>query len=148
MLISFYENSNASIETQALYGVVLTFGIIPVTLMTLWIRFFSSRLLTSVNSETAWNYRTNVSKTNWWLYGIKRLNLTQLANCVYIIGDDFILMYLGNRISWLVWEKVSFIGVFWFLLLLLPSLLRNTSLPLVPDDTIAWEILQREHVPH
>ena len=51
--LTSYIQTNASIETQALYGVVLTFGIIPVTLMTLWSRFFSSRWLTSVNSETA-----------------------------------------------------------------------------------------------
>ena len=48
-----YIQINASSEIQALYGVVLTFGLIPVTLMILWTRFFSSRWLTKVKSETA-----------------------------------------------------------------------------------------------
>jgi hypothetical protein len=46
-----YIQINASSEVQALYGVVLTFGVIPVTLMILWTRFFSSRWLTIVESE-------------------------------------------------------------------------------------------------
>jgi membrane protease YdiL (CAAX protease family) len=48
-----YIQINASSEIQALYGVVLTFGFIPVALMILWTRFFSSRWLTSVESKTA-----------------------------------------------------------------------------------------------
>ena len=47
--LTSYIQTNASTEIQALYGVVLTFGVIPVTLMILWTRFFSSRWLTKVS---------------------------------------------------------------------------------------------------
>ena len=40
-----YMQSRASIEMQALYGVIFSLGIIPTTLMILWTRFFSSRWL-------------------------------------------------------------------------------------------------------
>ncbi len=40
-----YLQARASIEVQALYGVILSFGVVPVTLMILWTRFFTSRWL-------------------------------------------------------------------------------------------------------
>jgi membrane protease YdiL (CAAX protease family) len=40
-----YLQSRASIEMQALYGVILSFGVVPTTLMILWTRFLSSRWL-------------------------------------------------------------------------------------------------------
>ena len=40
-----YMQSRASIEIQALYGVIFSFGILPVTLMILWARFYSSKWL-------------------------------------------------------------------------------------------------------
>jgi membrane protease YdiL (CAAX protease family) len=40
-----YMQSRASIEIQALYGIVFSLGVVPVTLMILWTRFFSSRWL-------------------------------------------------------------------------------------------------------
>jgi membrane protease YdiL (CAAX protease family) len=40
-----YLQSRASIEVQALYGVILSFGVVPTTLMILWTGFFSSRWL-------------------------------------------------------------------------------------------------------
>lgn len=40
-----YMQSSASSEVQVLYGVVFSFGIVPVTLMILWSRFFSSKWL-------------------------------------------------------------------------------------------------------
>jgi membrane protease YdiL (CAAX protease family) len=40
-----YMQSKASIEMQALYGVIFSLGIVPTTLMILWTRFFSSRWL-------------------------------------------------------------------------------------------------------
>jgi len=42
-----YMQSRASIETQVLYGVVFSLGILPTTLMILWTRFFVSRWLPS-----------------------------------------------------------------------------------------------------
>ena len=45
-----YIQNRASIEIQALYGVIFSLGVIPVTIMILWTRFFSSRWL-SVESE-------------------------------------------------------------------------------------------------
>ena len=38
-----YIQKTASVATQVFYGVTFTFGLIPVTLMILWIRFFSAR---------------------------------------------------------------------------------------------------------
>jgi membrane protease YdiL (CAAX protease family) len=38
-----YLQSRASIEIQALYGVIFSFGLVPTTLMILWSRFFLSR---------------------------------------------------------------------------------------------------------
>jgi membrane protease YdiL (CAAX protease family) len=40
-----YLQVRASIEIQALYGVILSLGIVPVTLMILWTRYFTSRWL-------------------------------------------------------------------------------------------------------
>ncbi|NJD60969.1 MAG: CPBP family intramembrane metalloprotease [Anaerolineae bacterium] len=40
-----YMQNRASIEMQALYGVIFSLGIVPTTLMILWTRFFSSRWL-------------------------------------------------------------------------------------------------------
>jgi membrane protease YdiL (CAAX protease family) len=45
-----YMQSRASIEMQALYGVIFSLGIVPTTLMILWTRFFTSRWLTSVQT--------------------------------------------------------------------------------------------------
>ncbi len=41
--INAYIQSNASIPTQAIYGVVFTLGIIPTILMILWTHFFTAR---------------------------------------------------------------------------------------------------------
>jgi membrane protease YdiL (CAAX protease family) len=38
-----YIQSTASIETQALYGVIFTFGILPTILMILWTKFFTAK---------------------------------------------------------------------------------------------------------
>ena len=43
--ITMYFQNRASIEVQALYGVLLFFGILPTTLMILWAKFFTSRWL-------------------------------------------------------------------------------------------------------
>ncbi len=40
-----YMQSRASIEIQTLYGVIFSLGVVPVTFMILWTRFFSSRWL-------------------------------------------------------------------------------------------------------
>jgi membrane protease YdiL (CAAX protease family) len=40
-----YIQSMASIETQVLYGLIFTLGIVPTTLMIIWVRFFSKRWL-------------------------------------------------------------------------------------------------------
>jgi membrane protease YdiL (CAAX protease family) len=40
-----YMQSRASIEIQALYGIILSLGVVPATLMILWTRFFSSKWL-------------------------------------------------------------------------------------------------------
>jgi membrane protease YdiL (CAAX protease family) len=41
--LSGYMQSRASIEIQSLYGIILSIGIVPTTLMILWVRFFLSR---------------------------------------------------------------------------------------------------------
>ncbi len=41
--LNHYLQSTAPIETQALYGIIFTFGIIPTVLMILWVRRISSR---------------------------------------------------------------------------------------------------------
>jgi len=41
--LNSYLQSSASIQTQALYGVVFTFGLLPTVLMLLWVKAFSSR---------------------------------------------------------------------------------------------------------
>lgn len=46
-----YMQSRASIEMQALYGVLFSLGIVPTTLMILWARFFASRWLPEKNME-------------------------------------------------------------------------------------------------
>ena len=38
-----YLQDTAPIETQALYGVVFTFGLVPTALLILWVRYFTSR---------------------------------------------------------------------------------------------------------
>lgn len=43
--ITTYLQATAPVETQALYGVLFTFGLVPATLLVLWARFFCSRWL-------------------------------------------------------------------------------------------------------
>jgi membrane protease YdiL (CAAX protease family) len=45
-LVGYIQN-RASIEVQVLYGITLSLGVVPVALMILWTRFFSSRWLPS-----------------------------------------------------------------------------------------------------
>lgn len=45
-----YIQTIASVEIQALYGVVFSLGIVPTTLMILWVRFFSSKWLPAETS--------------------------------------------------------------------------------------------------
>jgi membrane protease YdiL (CAAX protease family) len=40
-----YLQNNASIPVQVLFGVTLTFGIVPVILMSLWVRFFTTKII-------------------------------------------------------------------------------------------------------
>ena len=47
-----YMQTRASIEIQALYGVILSFGVVPTTLMILWTRFFSSNRLPSSDNRS------------------------------------------------------------------------------------------------
>lgn len=58
-----YIQINASIQIQALYGVIFSFGVIPTTLMILWTRFFTSK----------------------WLPGNKNLGQQEVENCSPII---------------------------------------------------------------
>jgi membrane protease YdiL (CAAX protease family) len=46
-----YLQVRASIEVQALYGVILSLGVVPVTLMILWTRYFTSRWLPESNAR-------------------------------------------------------------------------------------------------
>jgi membrane protease YdiL (CAAX protease family) len=46
-----YMQSRASIEMQALFGVIFSLGIVPTTLMILWTRFFVARWLPETNME-------------------------------------------------------------------------------------------------
>jgi membrane protease YdiL (CAAX protease family) len=48
-----YMQSRASIEIQVLYGVTLSLGVIPVILMILWTKFFTSRWLTGNVSQAS-----------------------------------------------------------------------------------------------
>ncbi|MFC1879577.1 lysostaphin resistance A-like protein [Chloroflexota bacterium] len=50
-LLAGYMQSRASVEIQVLYGVILSFGILPTTLMILWTRFFISRWLPAAAHE-------------------------------------------------------------------------------------------------
>ncbi|UCH63402.1 MAG: CPBP family intramembrane metalloprotease [Fidelibacterota bacterium] len=43
--IMAYLNTNATTEVQVLYGVVTTFGLVPVVLIIAWVRYFSRRWL-------------------------------------------------------------------------------------------------------
>jgi len=43
--LSGYMQARASVEIQALYGVILSIGLVPTALMILWARFFASRWL-------------------------------------------------------------------------------------------------------
>ena len=45
-----YIEARATIEIQVLYGVIFSLGVLPVTLMILWTRFFSNKWLASGNS--------------------------------------------------------------------------------------------------
>jgi len=47
--LTAYLQSQASIEMQVLYGVILSFGVVPTTLMILWTRLYSSRWLPQGN---------------------------------------------------------------------------------------------------
>ena len=58
-----YMQTRASIEIQALYGIILSFGVVPVTLMILWTRFFSSRWLLS--GQTPGFSEKNVESPQW-----------------------------------------------------------------------------------
>jgi membrane protease YdiL (CAAX protease family) len=44
-----YMQANASVGTQVLYGATFSLGIVPVTLMILWTKFFTSKWLTANN---------------------------------------------------------------------------------------------------
>jgi membrane protease YdiL (CAAX protease family) len=46
-----YIQTRASIEVQALYGVLLSLGVVPTTLMILWTRFFTSRWLSGNDGQ-------------------------------------------------------------------------------------------------
>jgi membrane protease YdiL (CAAX protease family) len=46
-----YMQARASIEIQALYGVIFSLGVVPTALMIFWARFFSSRWLTRKEIE-------------------------------------------------------------------------------------------------
>jgi len=48
-----YMQTRASIEIQALYGIIFSLGIIPTTLMILWTRFFVSRWLPNGQSPVS-----------------------------------------------------------------------------------------------
>jgi membrane protease YdiL (CAAX protease family) len=41
--LTWYLQETATIETQAMYGVVFSLGLVPVTLMILWTRFFTAK---------------------------------------------------------------------------------------------------------
>ncbi len=47
--LTAYLQSRASIEVQALYGMLFSFGILPTMLMILWTRFFTSKWLPQCN---------------------------------------------------------------------------------------------------
>ncbi len=49
--LSGYMQARASIEMQALYGVILSIGVVPTTLMILWARFFLIRWFSSGVSD-------------------------------------------------------------------------------------------------
>jgi membrane protease YdiL (CAAX protease family) len=59
-----YMQSRASVEVQALYGVVFSFGVIPVTLLVLWTRFFTSRWLTSSDDRVSLDAAERRSRTS------------------------------------------------------------------------------------
>jgi membrane protease YdiL (CAAX protease family) len=46
-----YIQTRASIEVQVLYGIILSLGVVPVTLMILWAGFFYSRWLSGVHDR-------------------------------------------------------------------------------------------------
>ncbi len=46
-----YIQTRASIEVQVLYGVILSLGVVPTTLMTLWTKFFNSKWLPNVDNH-------------------------------------------------------------------------------------------------
>jgi membrane protease YdiL (CAAX protease family) len=49
-----YIQSTASIETQALYGVIFTFGLMPTILMILWTKFFAEK----------WSFKSRFTETD------------------------------------------------------------------------------------
>ncbi|MGD1993842.1 MAG: CPBP family intramembrane metalloprotease [Anaerolineae bacterium] len=53
-----YMQSRASVEIQVLYGVILSFGVVPATLMMLWTRFFTSRWLPGGDRRSSLRLRT------------------------------------------------------------------------------------------
>ena len=57
-----YLQSRASIEIQALYGVVFSFGVIPTTLMIFWTRFFTSKWFSDMDIERVWMTRSEIIK--------------------------------------------------------------------------------------
>jgi membrane protease YdiL (CAAX protease family) len=57
-----YLQSRASIEIQALYGVVFSFGVIPTTLMIFWTRFFASKWFSDMDIERVWMTGSEIIK--------------------------------------------------------------------------------------
>jgi membrane protease YdiL (CAAX protease family) len=49
--LSGYVQARTSIDIQAVYGLIFSFGLVPTTLMILWARFFSSRWLPVKNTS-------------------------------------------------------------------------------------------------
>lgn len=67
-----YLQVRASIEVQALYGVILSLGVVPVTLMILWTRYFTARWLPEGDAHNIQEVRgaptiqpVNVPKNNY-----------------------------------------------------------------------------------
>ncbi|MBN1581053.1 MAG: CPBP family intramembrane metalloprotease [Anaerolineae bacterium] len=40
--LTSYVQASASIQTQAIYGTIFSFGLVPTTLMILWVRLFTT----------------------------------------------------------------------------------------------------------
>ncbi len=54
-----YLQAHASIEAQALYGVIFSFGLMPTALMILWTRYFSARWLPAVDQHDLPDLKAN-----------------------------------------------------------------------------------------